>query len=137
MYVLRKGCGDLVVQRCPPNKYKYFSDIVKAFLNIAGWDETTKTVATPSFGIKIGQLLGKIALILKGEAIITKDSVLRSYADDVIALIELRWNDEISRISRKELETRKWNKLLLLPLVEDLQVLKKHIIIVQSDSLTA
>ena len=75
----------------------------------------------------MGQLLGKISSLLKGEAIINGNSNGRARADDFLALIELRWSDEIARISRTELETRKWNKPKILPLAEDLKNLKKHL----------
>ena len=104
-----------------------FPVIIEVVTDLCGWDVDTKTVEAPSLGIKLGQLLGKISSLLKGEAIINGNSNGRARADDFLALIELRWSDEIARISRTELETRKWNKPKILPLAEDLKNLKKHL----------
>ena len=63
---------------------------------------TLRQSKTPSLGIKLGQLLGKVSSLLKGEAIINGNSNKRSRADDFLALIELCWSDKITRISRTE-----------------------------------
>ena len=72
----------------------------------------------------MGQLLGKISSLLKGDAIINSNSNETTTADNSIALIQLRcWSGEIARKRRTELETRKWNKPKLLPLADDLTTL--------------
>lgn len=63
---------------------------------------TLRQSKTPSLGIKLVQLLGKVSSLLKGEAIINGNSNKRSRADDFLALIELCWSDKITRISRTE-----------------------------------
>ena len=76
----------------------------------------------------MGQLLTKVCYLLKGEAIIAGNKLLKESADNFDQLITMRWNDEISKVSRTELETRKWNKPQLLPLTEDLKKLRDHLI---------
>lgn len=104
-----------------------FPNVVIAVTELCGWDEMTKTVETPSLGIKLGQLLTKVAFLVKGDSIIHGIDKQRKKADDFLSLIEMKWNDEISKISRTELETRKWNKPKLIPLTEDLQKLRGHL----------
>lgn len=114
---------------------KKFSDIVQSVTEMCGWDETTKTIETPSIGIKLGQLLSKISFMLKGEAVISGDIEDRRKTDDFNAAVDKRWNDEISKLSRTELETRQRNRPKLLPLTEDLQMLKKHLVEVRKKSI--
>ena len=93
-----------------------------------------KTIETPSIGIKLGQLLSKISFMLKGEAIINGNMGERKREDDFLALVGMRWNDEITKLSKIELETRQWNRPKLLPLTEDLQTLKEHLVEVRRSS---
>ena len=106
---------------------KFFPDVIACVSKLCGWDEQTKTIDTPSLGIKLGQLLTKVAYLIKGEAIISEDENTRTKADDFATLVAMRWNNEISRVSRTELEVRKWNTPQILPLTEDLKVLKNHL----------
>ena len=104
-----------------------FPLIVKSVTEMCGWNEELKQIETPSLGIKLGQLMKKVAFLIKGEAIINGQLEKRKMADDFLSILEMRWNDEIAKVSRIELETRKWNKPKLLPLTEDLQLLKQHL----------
>ena len=56
-------------------------------------------------------------------------------ADNFTTLLDLNWNDEISRIARRELDQHKWNKPHFLPFTSDLQVLQKHLKQTRSDSI--
>ena len=101
---------------------------------MCGFDVETKTIETPSLGIKLGHLLNKISYILKGESIIFSNNEVRIRAEYFSTLVSMRWNDEISKVSRTELETRKWNKPQLLPLTEDLKAMKDHLIAVRREA---
>ena len=63
-----------------------------------------KTIESPSVGIKLGITLVKISHLMRGEAIIENDSIMRKNSEDFYALVEMRWNDEITRVSRKQME---------------------------------
>jgi len=114
---------------------KLFPDVVKCVMALCGWNSTEKTIETPSLGIKLGQLLNKVCYMLKGEAIISGDNVKRTKADDFTQLIDMRWNDEIAKVSRTDLESKKWNKPQLLPLTEDLKIIKVHLVNTRNQSL--
>lgn len=101
-----------------------FPAIVQTVTSMCRWDEKSKTIETPSLGIKLGQVLTKVAYLVKGEAIISNDNDMRSKADDFLFLLDKKWGESISKISHTELEKRKWNKPHLLPLTEDLKALK-------------
>ena len=111
---------------------KQFPNVVKSVTQLCGWNEESKTIETPSLGIKLGQLLNKVAFMMKGEAIIAGNLDKRALADDFCTLLQMRWNDEIAKVSRTEIETRHWNKPQLLPLTEDLMTVKNHLVSVQS-----
>ena len=63
----------------------------------------------PSLGIKLGQLLGKVASMVATQAMQNGDRDLRRSAKDFFALLDTEWDDEIGKRSRTELDTRKWN----------------------------
>ena len=67
--------------------------------------------------------------MLKGEAIIACGKIAKEAASDLDQLISMRCNDEIYKVARTELETRKWNKPQLLPLTEDLKKFRDHLVL--------
>ena len=104
-----------------------FQFVIEAVTSLCGWDEDSGCILTPSLGIKLGHSLKKMSKILKGEALMLNDHDLKQQADDFYTLVEMRWNDEISKCSRTELERRKWNKPQLLPFTDDMKVLHNHL----------
>ena len=72
-----------------------------------------QNVATPSLSLKIGHSLKKFINILRGHALQRKDKVL----------IEAEWSYHVSHHSLSALSTKKFNKVDLLPLAEDLFIL--------------
>jgi len=104
-----------------------FEFVVQACTNLCGWDEETGTITTPSIGIKLGHSLKKISKILKGEALVKNDVNLKMKADDFYELIDIKWNDEISKCARTELEKRKWNKVQMIPFTEDIKELHESV----------
>lgn len=45
---------------------KLFPNVINAVTRLCGWNEDAKTIETPSLGIKLGQLLNKVAYMQKG-----------------------------------------------------------------------
>ena len=125
-----KTMNDIIL----PNNFDF---VVQAVTELAGWDEETGRVKTPSIGIKLGHSLVKLSKIRKGEAIIKNDQNLKLLCDDFCSLISLRWSDEINRMARIELEQRKWNKPLILPLASDLQILRRDLKSLAKESVAA
>lgn len=106
---------------------KNFGFVVEAATELSGWNEEDGTLSAPSIGIKLGHSLKKCGKILKGNAIRGGNRSLVKQADDFDELMRLSWDDEINRVARKELQIRKFNKPLILPLTSDLQALRKHL----------
>lgn len=134
---MRKICPDVKTLDDIINP-KLFTKVVVAVTDLCGWDAEKRSIATPSLGIKLGQLLTKVSAIVASRAIQSKNSNHedRKRAKDFQYLIEREWDDEIAKQSRTELETRKWNKPQLIPLTEDLVKLKKHLLAVQKQSIS-
>lgn len=104
-----------------------FPEVVQCVKELCGWNEETKLIEIPSLGIKLGQLLTKVSYMVKGQAIIESDSMKRAKADDFLYLVSSKWNDEVGRLGRNELEKKKWNKPNLIPLADDLKNFKLHL----------
>ena len=114
---------------------KHFGFIIEAMTELCGWDEDEGKLRCSSIGVKLGHSLRKCSKILHGDGIMKGSKSLVNQAHNFTTLLDLNWNDEISRIACRELEQRKWNKPNLLPLTSDLQVLQKHLKRIQSDSI--
>lgn len=132
-----RRCCDEVSNLRDCLKPKNFGFVIEAATELAGWNEEDGCMATPSIGIKLGHSLKKCAKLLKGEGIRNGLKSLKDQSDDFSTLIEMSWNDEISRVARTELEQRKWNKPKLLPLTSDLQSLRSHLKATISSSVIA
>ena len=107
-----------------PDKFQH---VLVAAKHMCGIDTEKLAEASPTLGIKMGTILRKITMFCKGEAIIAGDNILKDRCTDFHELLVLRWNDEIAKVARNELSSRKFNKPCLLPLVEDLQKLRLHL----------
>ena len=103
--------------------------------DLSGWDEDRGTLSCPSISVKLGHSLRKCAKILKADGIVKGSKSLMNQVDNFATLLDLNWNDAITRIARRELEECKWNKPQLLPLASGLQVLQKHLKRTRSDSI--
>ena len=132
----RKCCSDITtLSDClVPTRFNF---IIQAVSELSGWNEEDGTLKAPSIGIKLGHTLKKLTKLMKGEAILNNQQSLKLQADDFCSLVQIKWNDEVARIARTELQQRKWNKPQLLPLTSDLQVLRKQLRKVTHDSITA
>ena len=79
---------------------KLFWEVVKSVTELCGWTEKEKTIESPSLGTKLGITLTKISHLIRREAIIENDSIMRKNWENLCALVEMRWNDKIARVSR-------------------------------------
>ena len=132
----RNCCTDIdSLQDCL--KPKNFPFIIQAATELSGWNEEDGTIRCPSIGIKVGHSLKKCCKLLKGEGIVSGLQSLKLQADDFSSLMDIKWNDEIARVARTELDQRKWNKPQLLPLTSDLQILRSHLKQTSSTAVTA
>lgn len=93
-----------------------------------------QNVATPSLSLKIGHSLKKCVNILRGNALRRKDKEVQEDVDNFEKLLESEWSHRVSHHSLGALGTRKFNKVELLPLAEDLEKLRKSVLSKMSSS---
>ena len=84
-------------------------------------------VQIPSLALKLGHSLKKCVNIVRSQALRAKDKDRLEDADNFEKLLECEWSFRISRYSLNTLGTRKYNKMNMLPLAEDLEKLRKHV----------
>ena len=98
-----------------------FDDVVNAIKNIAKFhfDQGVQNVATPSLSWKIGHSLNKCINILQGHALWRNDKDLED-VDDFEKLVDAEWSYRVLHHSLSALSTKKFNKVDLFPLVENL-----------------
>ena len=111
-------------------KPQYFDKIIISVKNVCGFEESgkTKTVGVPSLALKLGYSLKKCTAILTGQALREKDNTLLTDQQNLEKLMDSEWNDRISHHSLTTLHGRKFNRIDLLPLTEDLEKLRKHLL---------
>ena len=107
-----------------------FDDIVSAVKSISKFhfEKGVQNVATPSLSLKIGHSLKKCINILRGHALRRKDTILEEDVNNFEKLIESEWSFRVSHHSLGALSSKKFNKVELLPLAEDLEKLRKSVL---------
>ena len=113
-----------------------FDVVVSAVKNVSKFhfQEGVQNVATPSLSLKLGHSLKKCVHILRGHALRRKDKDLQEDADNFEQLLESEWSHRVSHHSLNSLSTSKFNKVQLLPLADDLDKLRKFVLIKMSSS---
>lgn len=112
-----------------------FDGVVSATRNLAGFDPVNKTYKAPSIALHMGTALKVISdelihLILKRSPGFLCDSQERSleWRRDIKnfkKLVETRWNTEISSVANKDLNEKRWQKPLLVPLISDVKIFRE------------
>ena len=107
-----------------------FDDVVSAVKSISNFHfhKGVQNVATPSLSLKIGHSLKKCVNILRGHALRRKDKVLEEDAENFERLLVSEWSYRVSHHSLSALSTKKFNKVELLPLADDLDKLRKSVL---------
>ena len=110
-------------------KPEYFDHIVASVKTLCNFEESSaKSVGIPSLALKLGHAINKCITIQRGKALREKDQVLLQDMDNLEKLMGSEWSDSISYHSLGTLYKRKFNKPDLLPVTEDLEVLRKHLL---------
>lgn len=106
-----------------------FDKVVEAVKKTSGFPTTNEEVGvlTPSLALKLGYSLQKCALIIRGEALRDKDNALLEDVENFKKLMESEWEFRISHHSLATLSERKYNKVNVLPLAEDIDKLRRYI----------
>ena len=110
-------------------KPEYFDHIVASVKTLCNFEQSSaKSVGIPSLALKLGHAINKCITIQRGKALREKDQVLLEDMDNLEKLMGSEWSDSISYHSLGTLYKRKFNKPDLLPVTEDLEVLRKHLL---------
>jgi len=113
---------------------KYFRVVVQGVQSIAGYNNETHTYSTPSVAIRLGSDLARSAQILRSAAVEEEDSTTADSAQQFCELCLSQWNNDVGGTARRDLQTRKMNHHLLLPLAADVSQMTHHLKKIVSDS---
>lgn len=116
-------------------KPKYFDNILTAVRHITGYDPKRKVFnKSPSLAMHYGTFLKLICdelghLILKESPGFTCKSKEKTenWLKDIKhfkKLVASRWNIEIASLANKDLQEKRWNKPLIVPLVADIKIFR-------------
>ena len=107
-------------------KPEYFDIVVECSKELGGFSlqnkegENVASFSVPSLPLKIGYSLEKCCSLLNGIGIKSKNPSLSKDAVEFLQLFKLEWVAQISTVCLKTMDTNKFNKVMLLPLTEDL-----------------
>lgn len=132
----RKQVNDISVSLKEMLIPKNFDNVLSATRTIVGYDPIKKTFKSPSLAMHLGTSL-KVTCDELTHLIIKESSGFQttSEAQKVYwlknikhfkKLIESRWNSELASLANKDLQDKRWNKPLLLPLVNDIKVFREE-----------
>ncbi|KAI4464826.1 hypothetical protein MML48_3g00002230 [Holotrichia oblita] len=115
---------------------KNFDDIITTVRELSGYDHTKKSFKSPSLAMHLGTTLKLISdelihLVLKEARGFTckNKNEMQSWLQSIKnfrKLVESRWNIEMASLANKDLQEKKWNKPLLLPLVCDIKKFREE-----------
>lgn len=122
---------------------KNFDNVVLATREIVGYNPLKKTFKSPSLAMHLGtslktardelrQLVLKQSIGFRCKTTAEEEGWLKSIKN-FKKLVESRWNIEIASLANKDLQEKKWNKPLLLPLVSDIQKFRHECIKIAND----
>ena len=104
---------------------QFFPDICRAVMRVARQDEDNdEEFGAPSNAIKLKYDLKRLGCLKLSEAIIEKNDLRKSDAEEFIQLMNIRYSDNLAKVS---LFNKKLNERKPLPLPEDVKKLAKYI----------
>jgi len=110
-------------------KPEHFGLIIASIKSLSSYDQSgkTSTVGISSLALMLGHSLRKCAAILTGKALRWKDNILLT-EQNLEKLIASERNERISHRSFSMLQSKKFNKIKLLPVTSDLEILRKYLL---------
>ena len=75
----------------------------------------------PGKAMKIGGELRQLAELKKGVALEKRDVETAKEAEDFLSLVDLYWNSRVAHVALKTRDAKKYEKINVLPLTEDLK----------------
>ncbi|KAF5293977.1 hypothetical protein FQR65_LT20025 [Abscondita terminalis] len=125
---------------------KNFDNVVSAARKISGYDPLTKKFTAASLSMHMGTTLKTVCdelshLIVKETIGFRCKSIHETeerlkHIKQFRKLVESRWSIEISSLAIKDLQEKKWQKPLLVPLVGDVKLFRDESIKIANDCMT-
>ena len=113
-----------------------FDEILSAIENVAGLQENAEGIRVfeiPSLALRLGHNLLKCAELKRGMGIRQQNGQLKEEAETFIQLHSSEWTDKVSSIALATLKTNHFNKPEMLPVTEDLVLLKNFLVQTMED----
>ena len=113
-----------------------FDEILSAIENVARLQENAEGIRVfeiPSLALRLGHNLLKCAELKRGMGIRQQNGQLKEEAETFIQLHSSEWTDKVSSIALATLKTNHFNKPEMLPVTEDLVLLKNFLVQTMED----
>lgn len=112
---------------------KYFDLICESTKTVAKYDKTKDFYSAPTYAKNISTSLKQccdiaIRFNLKNQESTVEKAETEVNLKNMIHLFNASWKFEISSQAGSDLNMKKWNKVTIVPLAEDLKILKKYLI---------
>ncbi|XP_028417721.1 uncharacterized protein LOC114542174 isoform X2 [Dendronephthya gigantea] len=107
-----------------------FDVVIRAVKETAGFkdpDHGLLDVSIPSLALKLGHSLSKCATLLHNQAIRARNEEMAKEIKDFQKLMRSEWEYKISHHSLSTLKDRKMNSVQVLPLAEDMAMLRQFV----------
>lgn len=101
--------------------------LIESIKSVCGFLDTKRSYTAPSLAIKLGQSLVKCANYMKSERLKESNEEKVNTADAFLTLYENEWTESVSSHAHSTLNERKYNKHLIIPLVEDVKKLSNFL----------
>ena len=89
--------------------------------------QTVPVFKKPSLPIKMGHCIDQCAELVKGIAIKSNNEELLTRAERFSKIFNLEWEKKVSSISLRCLDDNKFDKVQLLPITDDLMLVRKYL----------
>ena len=108
-----------------PTKFK---TVLQAARHCAGCNDKGSEFQTPSYALKSGGLVRRLAEIKQSQALQKSDTVNAECCVQFLKLVELNWTLDISAVALRNLSERKRCGVRYLPLTEDVVKLNQYLV---------
>ena len=116
-----------------PTIYDYitptsFRAVVEAAQNCAGIQGSGSSYLTPSYALKSGGLIRRLAEIKQGQALEKGDMITAESCVQFVKLCDINWKNDVSAVALRNLSDRKRSGVFYLPLTEDVVKLNQRLV---------
>jgi len=104
-----------------------FQKVIAAVRKVTGFNDKTISYTIPSLALKLGHALNSCAENMLSEGLQKTNKLMQRNAETFIRLYEIEWSSQISSSALKTLDTKKMNKIKVLPLARDISKLSNYL----------